>query len=1448
MSTKIEITDAKNVEDLKNKLAYELKTSPEFLYISGDSLNNTSNSLPTKFVTFKDNKQSNIQDYTKNTRIVIDIFNYVENMDIDHLFDVSVDSDIVYLTKWDDDSNPLFMPLYLYKLYQDDSLKNMIAVVLAGMSGSNVEKLREYFDRNTEDEIISTVQAFEKNRQKWLEEYQKSIKISQISELTDESDIKYTKEILSQIVTVTIDTSTEETQYFNLDVMFNTLLLNNDYKLAIYKDLAKIHKDLEHTVNINYNTFNSIHIYPNIYSEYSEPEIRVYIDDDYNIKIASINKGAKDKIVQIISKLFNLDPGLIDKSAEISNITGAINYENKYINKYILLDLILNKKFLSEESHKEIVSKFSTNEKIFTDKMFSSRIFFKTKSNKIIVANVKQICNTVTSKPPHAFKNCNKNLQVNIAKCKDDNSLSEFLYYFNNLITVVYDGNKDNIIQSYEAAGININIINDDSQLTLSANDVPCKLEKGSEEKQFFATLYPYLFKPEIIIKSQHKDDFRNIESLKGTDYLSSCSKKPIVISEEEARNKIEQNNGVIPDSLVKYPTNTIKMPTRSDIPSNKPPFIYPIWFYCKNKADMEKSGELENASERVIKSADSTSIGFIGRNTITPTPGKDLVTGETVPLKLPCCYKPRTKSTSSSKLPNSKTGNSMVKDGFYGDLPPLILDLIKNAAKDTELSEIRFNRLGVVSADSPLSPMTVRDSFFKCMLIATENDYNEDDIKKSLILYSPIAKQSLPDMTVDEIYEKYFSENATEYIDPFYFLQMFEVMFNVGIIVLRRDNFGDEQQITNVVPYYRHLLYKNQYESISQSIELKRKTVLIYEHRGGAPTPFYSCELIVAQNDAEIIARFNTNRGFIENITECKYYCFDCYSLENKLKAGRTRNEPDIWKWDAIIKFEKQYIDEYGKTRQLLGKLRSQKYAEFMFILNVSPIEPLPIICVSDTKLRLIEEILPIDFDILYSEIYNSIPNVSKGTPYSPYIDYSKDLLKGEFGLVQFSIERKISNLSLEKSELDKYKLYKNTALSLKSLFIWLFSKFMANTDDVEKTMDNFLNLNTIIEENCYYNNPTEFLSFDKNPGYFIDNKLKLESINIRNRLVYYLNIACKNQQKINNYKNRHIIEGYFDNIENYNTYDDQIISKVLSSKYNTNNNIKSLQIIEWLEKIINKPLTESFEILMLYGTKLAEAVSILENNIARSLNKPIKLSVIQYVDLDLDDKNIIESKIRNNIGIYNNFINSNQIPNKDNYILEWNKFKREASIRKNIKNIYNSIYAIQKFFKDIPSFINKSIKDKILYNNKHRIHKNFQKYESNVYFHSNGSNSISLCYNATNIQNSIKCGKLWNDTGMFDNKNLNNPKIKMTDQSLECLFPVNKNAYITKKVEYKEKQNKTTASSLENSPSDDDSVATEYEDFIDLEEQKVPEIEDNKTVKIAYIYNSPEITTIMN
>jgi len=1404
MSFKIE--NAQSINDLKEKLAYKLKTAPEFLFtypeLTLDSLNFIDKTdvvnIPLKQVL--SSEQENV--------IVIDVFNYVK--DLTTLDDINGTVNI--LLEWDENnSESIFKPLYLNKFNQIYS--PMVDTYLLAFQ-SEIPEIIEYNKSNSFEEIETIVSNFEDKITSFLENYSLLTEDQTVSEIIAENK-KYTKDILSQTLTVTLDLNDPELAYYDLDVLFNSVKLNTSYQLAIYKDLAKIHKDLDCSVNINYNTFNSINIYSNVNSEYDKPEIKIYIENNYAKFEFKNSDYEKDQIINILKNLLDFDSfDLTEKSEspQLSNITAIINYPDTYINLYILLDLFLvNTNNIPV--YKNILNKFSATEKVFTDKMFSCRLIYKTASNHLVVANVKQICYTVQKIKTNSsvlVNNCDKNLQISITKCKNGDDLDEFLRDFNIVISKIYETQKDLIVASYEEMGININIINSTTEINFSANNMPCKLEKGSEEKQFLATIYPYLFKPEPIKQSYQRDDFRLIENIKGTNYLSSCTKRPIVISDEEAQQKIIDNGGVEPISLKKYPENRIQMPLRKDIPANKKPFIEPMWFYCESKEDIQNRGDFDKLSDREKKSADSTRLGFITNNSVTPTPGVDTVTGEQVKLNLPCCYKPLSKTTSASKIP--KTGESMVKNGNLGELPGAINKLLIESAEGEYKS---FKRYGVVNTSKSITKKDVRESFLQCMITATNKLDKLDEIKKSLILYIPLAKQSLPHMKIDEIYDKYFSENATEYIDPFYFLRMFECLFTCNIVVLRRDSIGDTNkstQISFVTPYFKHVLYKNEYESYTTKVSLHRKTVIIYEHRGGAPTPFYSCELITATDDVQLSMIYPFNRSLMENLDEAQEFCFDCRVIDSDLKYSKRLDFPELWRWDSIIKFEKQYIDKYGKTRQLLAVLKDQSLNEFPFIINVSPIEPLPIICVSEKPLELSEEMSDDD----WVEVYNAINDLINVRNYPGEISFDSNTktIFGELGLIYFEIEKNFSVKSAEPiSEISNYNNLKNIALSLKSLFIWLFSNFISDDTVENKSIEKFLELKTIQVDNCNYENPTEFLSIEKNPGYFVEGKLKLEkNSSIPERLIYYLNIESRNIEKLKDYKNRYIIENYFGNIENYKIYNDQVITKILPDNYNNSSNFKILQLNEWFEELLGKPLTESFEVSMLYGIKLAEIAKIISTSLMRgriNVNK-IKLAEVSYVDLDQDTKPVISEKVKNNINIYNKCLQNN-IPNSENYTLDYNKFKTILSITKNINNIYNSICAVQKYITTIPNFVNKNIKEKIAFNDKHKIHNSFQKDSNGVYLVSNyyTDNKLSLCSNMTRTEDALKSAITWNNYRSFY-KSTRRSNINFSKYPIVRLLPNSENNYTVSKIN-----------------------------------EGLPE---EKTAKVAFVFDTAQVTPVIN
>ena len=105
--------------------------------------------------------------------VIIDVFDYVKNMNEQDLFNVSSNSDVVYLTKKDDENNPVFMPLYFNKLYQNDSLKDMISILfVSAQEYSNISKLKTYFEGKDEITIETRVEDLKDAREEWLKRYQ----------------------------------------------------------------------------------------------------------------------------------------------------------------------------------------------------------------------------------------------------------------------------------------------------------------------------------------------------------------------------------------------------------------------------------------------------------------------------------------------------------------------------------------------------------------------------------------------------------------------------------------------------------------------------------------------------------------------------------------------------------------------------------------------------------------------------------------------------------------------------------------------------------------------------------------------------------------------------------------------------------------------------------------------------------------------------------------------------------------------------------------------------------------------------------------------------------------------------------------------------------------------------------------------------------------------------
>ena len=177
MSFKIE--NAQSINDLKEKLAYKMKTAPEFLFtypeLTLDSLNFIDKTdvvnIPLKQVL--SSEQENV--------IVIDVFNYVK--DLTTLDDINGTVNI--LLEWDENnSESIFKPLYLNKFNQIYS--PMVDTYLLAFQ-SEIPEIIEYNKSNSFEEIETIVSNFEDDITSFLENYSLLTEDQTVSEIIAEN-------------------------------------------------------------------------------------------------------------------------------------------------------------------------------------------------------------------------------------------------------------------------------------------------------------------------------------------------------------------------------------------------------------------------------------------------------------------------------------------------------------------------------------------------------------------------------------------------------------------------------------------------------------------------------------------------------------------------------------------------------------------------------------------------------------------------------------------------------------------------------------------------------------------------------------------------------------------------------------------------------------------------------------------------------------------------------------------------------------------------------------------------------------------------------------------------------------------------------------------------------------------------------------------------------------
>jgi hypothetical protein len=514
------------------------------------------------------------------------------------------------------------------------------------------------------------------------------------------------------------------------------------------------------------------------------------------------------------------------------------------------------------------------------------------------------------------------------------------------------------------------------------------------------------------------------------------------------------------------------------------------------------------------------------------------LANKELVPY-LPCCYKQDHSTTSQlyrhyyygeplrdiQKIQQDfiKT-NKFTKKDEYGYLP----DEISKILDLYSVKGYQFLRKGVFDTKS---------SFLDCVIEAVSDsshpifkidrkEQREKYLKKirteiATASFASVCKQEMYDFTTSEIIEKI--QNHEVYLDPKYFIHLLEIYCNCNIYVFNRQEL--------VVP--RHI--KSYYKTKNN-----KKCVFIYEHIGSKSdhAEYPRCELIVNWKIGE---KTEPPKYNYENNS---YICMGVNNIYiNMIKSYRLNNTitETIFPLNNSIKIINQGIDSYGKCHMLVFR-----YKTITGTLLISPIQPLNIIEVKEWVVTpispdfAIEIAKQLNMNIVKQNIVNDVAKSYSGklgtvTVTIPITDSEP--------LDKIDMEEGINYPEVKLSFLNNYNKYKKLSRYITQYMLWLYSKFIHEYDrDInEESILNFTQdyIQIIPEYNYNIVNKT----FDLESSLIKDGKLIIKSEETLKRLLYVLRISCMDINKIKSYHKRKVIDNYYSDITDFDTYQPQVI-----------------------------------------------------------------------------------------------------------------------------------------------------------------------------------------------------------------------------------------------------------------------------------------------------------------
>ena len=504
----------------------------------------------------------------------------------------------------------------------------------------------------------------------------------------------------------------------------------------------------------------------------------------------------------------------------------------------------------------------------------------------------------------------------------------------------------------------------------------------------------------------------------------------------------------------------------------------------------------------------------------------------DVVPL-VPCCIAKiygKKRNIKSGKVQSSELkGNKLLSKGAKGHLPKDLQNLFNY------LDPLHtYHRYGV--DDNPNSVLKILNKVFKkkykrsCLL-----DYNLG-----------IAKQENYDISISQI-RKYIESKG--YLDPKRVVRLLEEQYNCKIYIFnlskpvtRHDKIKEIPML--IVP--RHFPKSNYY-----TYNNSKKIVIIFEHYGNDIRPYPNCELIFRTdyNNYDSEYYFTHNDIISKNLN--KYF-----NLVNLSYSGNKKNTP-IFNFN-IPDIKGQIIDKYGKCRVLLLKNN--------ITIITQPIPPLNVPTFENFEIREYDEVLQF---LKKSKIFlRYSPNIVDKNICGFNCDYNNIELffPCKIKKIDSEVESQIFYCNIENDYLKDFDNKRKIAKYLDVYCKYLYS--IIDPKDLEK----FFEDNIIIDPSHEYNpDISPFLT--SNNSYIRNDKLILISDELKSKLKYSLKMSLERGDALLTYKDRKLIENYFEEVSDFTEYKNQIILTGDILKYFQNDFDHALQ-----DNVVDNTITPYF------------------------------------------------------------------------------------------------------------------------------------------------------------------------------------------------------------------------------------------------------------------------------